>query len=129
MRVVKCPDLIKADEIEDVEGSPLAFLEVEIRDGFGSLLPLVIVLRAFRQFICRNKNGRTRTEGGAGRTIFLVVGKARKAVIEGVTEGLEPPSLFEGEGLPKFMVIISFLQDMSGAHKSAQFVDIVWHNE
>ena len=47
LRVIKCPDLIETDEIEDVEGSPLAFVEVEIRDGFGSLLPLVIVLRAF----------------------------------------------------------------------------------
>ena len=40
LRVIKCPDLIKADEIKDVEGSPLAFVEVEIRDGFDALVPL-----------------------------------------------------------------------------------------
>ena len=49
--VIKFPDPIKAIEIEDVEGSPLAFLEVEIGDGFESIFPLVIVLRAFRGFV------------------------------------------------------------------------------
>ena len=98
LRVIKCPYFIKADEIEDVEGSPLAFLEVEIRDGFESIFPLLIVLRAFRGFFGRDEKGRARTKGGAGRTIFLVVGKARKAVIEDYSERLEPPGLFEGEG-------------------------------
>ncbi len=84
--------------MQHIERAPLHFVEVEIWDGFVSLLPLLIVLRAFGQFIGRNKNGRTRTKGGAESTIFLVVGKSRKAVSEGVTEGLEPPSLFEGNG-------------------------------
>ena len=38
--VIKCPGLIKADEIEDGERPPLAFIEVEIRDGFDALVPL-----------------------------------------------------------------------------------------
>ena len=53
--VIKSPDLIKADEIEDGERPPLTFVEVEIRDGLGSFFPLVIVLRAFGCFVSGNK--------------------------------------------------------------------------
>lgn len=56
-RVVKSPDPIKAVKIEDGERPPLFFFEIKIRDGFGSLVPFLVVLWAFGYFIYRNKNG------------------------------------------------------------------------
>ena len=127
-RVVKSPDLIKTDEIKDGERPPLVFFEVEIRDGFDTLFPLVNALREFRRFVGGYEKGRTRTKGGAVRTVFLVVGKSRKAVRKGITEGFVPPGFFKGKRLIVIEFPISFLQDMSGAHQTAQFFNVVWHN-
>ena len=128
-RVIKSPYPIKAVEIEDGERPPLVYFEVEIRDGLGRVFYLSRSVGhiAFGKFINGDERGRPCAAGGAGRTIFLVVGKASKAIRDSIAEGLEPPGLCEGEGLPEFVVIISFLQDMSGAHDTAQFCNVIWH--